>query len=102
MSELDPIPTPPVREWWHSVYGPMDPDAARYLAITWKRSQHAETCPFSGGGTPYDCDCWRRAQAICAAELLRDAQRTGRWGNEVAEGINRLGKPPAGRTGANG
>jgi len=85
MSEImAPIPTP-AREgwrWWHDVHGPVDPLAAQYLAVTWPRNDHAPYCRFSADNTtPYDCDCVRRAQAIVAATLLRDARREGRWEN---------------------
>lgn len=99
MSELDPVPpTTGAREWWHSVYGPMDPLAAQYLAVTWRRTQHGQQCPFyTHDGTPYDCDCWHRAQAICAAALLR-LWAESQWANPVAEDNEKSGVPPAGRT----
>lgn len=82
MTEIDPAP-PRGQDWWHTVYGPMDPMAAQYLAVTWRRAQHGQLCPYYtiATGTPYDCDCWHRGQAIVAASLLRDAHRDGRWEN---------------------
>jgi len=104
MSELDPVPpSTGAREWWHSVYGPMDPLAAQLVAVMWQRKEHGESCPFLWGGTPYDCDCWHRARAIVASGLIRDMQHEGRWANPdaVAEGIDLLAgraDPPEGAT----
>lgn len=83
MSELDPVPpSTGAREWWHSVYGPMDPLAAQLVAVMWQRKEHGQQCPFyTHAGTPYDCDCWHRARAIVASMLIRDMQREHRWAN---------------------
>jgi len=82
MSELDPVDGMPVgheRGWWDAVYGPLDPLGAQWLEVTWRRVQHGRCCPCLTNGTPYDCTCWHRAQAIVAASLLRDEIRDGRW-----------------------